>query len=78
MKFLMVQIVFAQQDSTELMEFAVNVQLVQFTTVKLSFVPVFVKLMKSSMELHVFVLQDLSSSMEFVTDVQQVLILMKL
>jgi len=76
MKFLMEQIVSAQQDSTELMEFVVNVQLVQFITVKLNFVSAFVKSMKSSMELHVFVLQDSSSSMEFATNVQQVHTLM--
>lgn len=77
MKFLMVQIAFAQQDSIELMEFAVNVQLVQFITTKLNFAPAFVKLMKFSMELHVFVLQGSSLSVEFATNVQQVHTLMK-
>lgn len=77
MKFLMVQIAFAQQDSTELMEFVVNVQLVQFITIKLNFAPAFVKLMKFSMELHVFVLQGSSLSVEFATNVQQVHTLMK-
>lgn len=76
MKFLMELIVSAQQGFTESMEFVVNVQLVQFITVKLIFVAASVKLMKSSMELHVFVFQDSSSSMEFATYAQQVHTLM--
>lgn len=66
----------AQQGFTESMEFVVNVQLVQFITVKLNFVSASVKIMKYSMELHVSVLQDSSSSMEFATNVQQVHTLM--
>lgn len=57
-KSLMVHLVSVQAISRELMEYVVNVPLEQLITKIPNFVSQFVKLMKFSMELHVFVQLD--------------------